>query len=149
MPRQGLMARRAAVGAAIVLALVMAFQAALVLGAPWGAFTQGGGTVGQLPMGGRIVAGVSLLILALFALALLARVGWGPMATAPGRVVGAIAGCAVGYSAFAGVLNAATPSAGERLVWLPVSIALFCCSLTAVLGTRAGPKASRRRPSAK
>ena len=87
----------------------MAFQAAIALGAPWGVYTQGGGTSGQLPAGGRVIAVVSIAILALLA---------------------------------AGLLNMATPSEDERMLWAPVSVALAAGSLVTVIGTR-------RRPNAK
>ena len=47
--------------------LVAAFQVALVLGAPWGEYTQGGGTGGALAGSGRIVAAVSCLLSILMA----------------------------------------------------------------------------------
>ena len=120
----------------MLIALVIAFQVALVLGAPWGEYTQGGGTTGQLAAGGRIVAVVSAGILTLLGLGLMARVGWGPLAAAPARLVSVVAWVAVGYSALAVLLNAVSPSGGERVVWVPVSVLLLGCALVTVLGTR-------------
>ena len=53
---------------------VAAFQVALVFGAPWGAYTLGGGTDGALDMSGRVLAAVSCAILLVMATAILARV---------------------------------------------------------------------------
>jgi len=117
----------------------MAFQAAIALGAPWGGYTQGGGTAGQLPLGGRVIAVVSMAILACFAAGLLARVGWGPLARAPRRLVSVISWVAVGYSLIAVLLNLATPSENERMLWAPVSLALAASSLITVIGTRRRP----------
>ncbi|MCX6460819.1 MAG: hypothetical protein NTZ03_10985 [Actinobacteria bacterium] len=50
------MERVAARCAVALLGLVALFQIALVAGAPWGAFTQGGQTSGTLPLAGRLLA---------------------------------------------------------------------------------------------
>ena len=55
--------------------LVAAFQLALVLGAPWGEYTQGGATGGALAPSGRIIAAVSCLVSILMTGAILARAG--------------------------------------------------------------------------
>ena len=131
------MARRlAAVASAVLLGAVVVFQTALVLGAPWGEYTHGGGASGTLPAAGRVMALISVAILITFALTMLARVGWGPLARAPRRVVSVLAWVAVGYSVLAVLLNAATPSANERRIWLPVSVLLVVTQLTTVLATR-------------
>lgn len=120
--------------------VVMAFQLAVALGAPWGEFTQGGQSAGHLPVAGRILALVSAGVLALFATAILARVGRGPLATGRSRIVTAIAWIAAAYSGIAVLLNAASRAPQERMVWVPVSLVLFVTSLIALLGTRR-PKA--------
>ena len=48
--------------AAVLFVVVAAFQVLVALGAPWGAFTQGGGTEGTLPTVGRGIAVVSAVI---------------------------------------------------------------------------------------
>jgi hypothetical protein len=65
------LAARAAAG---VILGVAVFQVALVLGAPWGVYTQGGGTEGALDTAGRVLAAVSCAILLVMAAAILARV---------------------------------------------------------------------------
>ena len=118
----------------------MAFQAALVFGAPWGEYTQGGASAGILPTSGRVVAAVSILILGAFAMGLMARVGWGPLRRAPWRLVSLVGWASVVYAAIAVVLNTATPSARERAVWAPVSVVLLAAQLVVVVGSRR-PKA--------
>lgn len=119
-----------------LLGLVIAFQLAVAAGAPWGAFTQGGLIAGGLPTAGRLLALVSSAILLAFALAVLARVGRGPLSAAPSRLVAMLAWIAVGYSGIAVLLNAASRSAQERSTWVPVTVVLFVTSLVAVLGSR-------------
>jgi len=55
--------RIAAWAAAAIFVVVSAFQAALVFGAPWGEYTQGGGTSGSLAGSGRVLAAVSCVLL--------------------------------------------------------------------------------------
>jgi len=128
--------RVAAVISVVLLGAVVAFQIALVLGAPWGDYTQGGAATGSLPTSGRVLAALSIVILTAFALAILARVGWGPLRGAPRRLVSVLAWISVAYAVVAVVLNAATPSARERMVWVPVSVVLLVTQFTTVMGTR-------------
>jgi hypothetical protein len=125
--------------AAVLLGAVIVFQLAVAAGAPWGSFTQGGQTEGALPVNGRFLALVSAVILLVFALAVLARVGRGPLAGSSRRVVAVVAWAAVGYSGLAVLLNGASKSVQERSTWVPVTVVLFVTSLVAVLGSR--PKA--------
>ena len=71
----------AARAAAVVMVGIAAFQVALVFGAPWGAYTQGGGTEGALDTSGRVLAAVSCAILLVMAAAILARVARVPSRT--------------------------------------------------------------------
>ena len=105
-----LAARAAAVG----MVVVAAFQVALVFGAPWGAYTQGGETEGALDTSGRVLAAISCAILLVMAAAILARVGEGPLKGAPGKLVTALAWFTTIYAAVTVVLNLATRSSSER-----------------------------------
>lgn len=127
--------RTAATVAGVLLAAVVAFQAALILGAPWGELTQGGRADGALDATGRAVAGASIVILVSLALGLLGRVGWGPLRHHR-RISTVLSWVAVAYGAMAVMLNAATPSAVERVIWLPVSVLLLAAALVTVLGSR-------------
>lgn len=126
----------AARAAAVVMVGVAAFQIALVFGAPWGAYTQGGETVGILDASGRVVAAVSCAILLLMAAAILARVREGPLKGAPGSVVSVLAWFTTVYAAVSVVLNLATRSPSERVVFAPTAILLFVLVMTAMVGSR-------------
>ena len=123
----------AARAAAVVMVSVAAFQIALVLGAPWGAYTQGGGTEGTLDTSGRVFAAVSCAILLVMAAAILARVGEGPLKNAPQRLVTLITAI---YSALAVVINLATQSSSERAVFAPTAILLFVLVVATMVGSR-------------
>jgi hypothetical protein len=129
------MARVGAALSAVLLGVVVAFQVALILGAPWGAWTQGGAVTGSLPASGRAVAAVSVVVLVTFAVGLLGRGGWGPLA-AHRRAAGIVSWVALAYGVVAVVANAATPSAAERMLWLPFSVLLLAAELATVLGSR-------------
>jgi hypothetical protein len=122
--------------AAVVLAGVAAFQVALVFGAPWGAYTQGGDTDGALDTSGRVLAAVSCVLLLLMAAAILARVGEGPLRNSPERLVTGLAWFTTVYSALAVVLNLSTESSSERAVFAPISILLFVLVVTTMVGSR-------------
>lgn len=129
------MARTGAVVATVLLGAVIAFQLALIVGAPWGALTQGGRSDGALDPSGRAVAAVSVVILMCFVISLLGRVGWGPLRSRR-RMASVGSWIAVAYGVVAVLLNAATPSAAERAIWLPVSVVLLAAELVTVLGSR-------------
>jgi hypothetical protein len=94
--------------AAAIFLIVAAFQAALVFGAPWGEYTQGGGTSGALASSGRLIAAMSCVLSIVMAGAILARAGEGPLRRLPARVVTVLAWVATVYSAVAVVLNSIT-----------------------------------------
>jgi hypothetical protein len=111
---------------ALLTALAVAFQLALACGAPWGEFTLGGKYRGQLPGAVRIVPIVSALLLAGFALIVLARAGlaFGDlMAASRWSVWIVVAYCLVGC-----VANFFTPSRRERLLWFPIVVLMFASS---------------------
>jgi len=121
---------------AVLMVGIAAFQVALVFGAPWGAYTQGGETEGALGPSGRVFAAVSCVILLVMAAAILARVREGPLKNAPGRLVTALAWFTTVYSALAVVLNLTTESSSERAVFAPTAILLLVLVLTAMVGSR-------------
>lgn len=102
--------------ATALLGGVAAFQAALALGAPWGAYAWGGGTEGTLPVAQRLASAVAVPVY----LGLAALVRRGPTTPSRRRVLRAT-------SVLLGVgtaLNAISPSSGERLLWTPVAASL-------------------------
>ena len=126
----------AARAAAVLMVGIAAFQVALVLGAPWGGYTQGGETEGALDTSGRVFAAVSCAILLVMAAAILARVREGPLRNAPGRLVTALSWFTMLYSALAVVLNLATPSSSERAVFAPTAILMFVLVVATMVGSR-------------
>ena len=96
----------------------MAFQAALAAGAPWGVATHGGANEGVLPDMLRVGSVITLLVYA--ALAAVAGTSWAP-ANARRRILLIAAFVMV----FATMLNIASPSLVERIIWAPVTIALL------------------------
>ena len=118
-------------GAALVFALValgvIAFQMALALGAPWGAYAMGGAFPGRFPTPMRIAAVVQAVLIGLIALAVLSAADLvlvGLADTFPW-----LTWVAVAVAALAVVLNAISQSAGERRIWVPVAVVLLVCSL--------------------
>jgi hypothetical protein len=126
----------AARAAAVVMVSIAAFQVALVLGAPWGAYTQGGRTGGALDASGRVVAAMSCAVLLVMAAAILARVREGPLERAPRRLVTTLSWFTTIYAAVAVVINLATQSSSERAVFAPTAILLLVLVVTAMVGSR-------------
>lgn len=128
---------RTTVAARVFLALtsvVVVFQLALAAGAPWGELTMGGASPGQLPPRMRAIAATSALLLIAFGaiVASLAGLALPRWRRASARLIWVVlAYCVVGV-----VLNAATPSHRERLLWLPVTVALAGCTLVVARGPR-------------
>ncbi|WP_306912944.1 MULTISPECIES: hypothetical protein [unclassified Arthrobacter] len=103
--------------AAVLLLGVAGFQAALALGAPWGSAAYGGGNPGVLPDSFRTAsAGASGVYLLLAAAA-----GTSLLPTALRRPV--LYGTA-GLMAVGALMNLASPSLVERMIWTPVTVAL-------------------------
>ena len=99
---------------AVVSLGVIAFQIALALGAPWGAYAMGGAFPGQFPPELRVAAVVQAVILAGLALVVLARTG----ITLPkwSRTSRWLVWAVVAFSGLSLVLNLITPSARERAI---------------------------------
>jgi hypothetical protein len=120
-------ARTAAIIYIVVNAVVVGFQVALAAGAPWGELTMGGKFPGQLPPAMRAAALGSAVLLVAFSVVVATRAGlilprW---RRASRRLIWVV----VVYAAVGVLLNAATPSARERMLWLPVALALAGCAV--------------------
>lgn len=111
----------------VLTGVVIAFQLALAAGAPWGELTMGGAFPGVLPVRMRVAATGSAVLLGAFAAVVAARAGLGfrRWHTPSRRLIWVV----VAYTVVGIVLNAATPSARERALWLPVTILLAACAL--------------------
>ncbi len=109
---------------------VIFFQIALIAGAPWGRVTQGGRHAGPLPLSGRLTAALSILVLGFQALAILSAAGF------PGLGWPLWTGwVALGVSILSAVLNAITPSALERQIWLGPTLILGALAAYVMSGT--------------
>jgi hypothetical protein len=118
-------ATRAAAWVYLVLtAGVVAFHAALILGAPWGGVTMGGRWPGVLPAEGRLTSALSILMLVLFGRVVAERAGlarrW-----LPAWGIGVV----ILYLAAGVVAHVLTPVGLERAIWLPVILAQLVCVL--------------------
>ncbi len=124
--------RYAAIVYAAVTAIPVAFQIALAFGAPWGAYAMGGAFPGQYPPALRILALAQAAFLLTFAVIVLARAGIGlrKWAGAARRLIWLV----VAFGGLNLMLNLTTPSAGERIVWAPVTLVLLVCSLLVATG---------------
>jgi hypothetical protein len=116
---------------AFFTAIVMGFQLALALGAPWGAVAMGGRFPGKVPTFMRAICGLQIVVLALLATIVLVRArvvlpAWHEVST---KLIWLV----VAFSLVAVAANLATPSRWERILWAPVAIVLFISSLVVAL----------------
>lgn len=114
-----------------VVLIVIAFQLALALGAPWGSYAMGGAFPGRFPARMRVAAVVQAGLLGLVAAIVLASANVVFQMLDP--ELRWLIWLPVVVSAAAVVLNLITPSAGERRIWVPVSLVLLASSLLVAL----------------
>jgi hypothetical protein len=126
------LARVAAIVAAVLYAGLVLFQLALALGAPWGRAAYGGQSA-ELSTQPRVTSAIAAVVWSAVALAVLRRAGFGVWAPFPDAWLPVVVWIAVALGAVAIVMNAITPSAIERAIWLPVAIALFASTLTVAI----------------
>ena len=98
---------------------VAAFQAALALGAPLGAFAWSGRVPGRLPAALRVASASSVPVYGAVVLIALGAAGIGPIAP-PRWLLWVVAG----LFGFGTLLNAVSRSRRERVVMTPVAAAL-------------------------
>ncbi len=124
----------AAIVYAVATAGVVAFQIALALGAPWGAYAMGGAVPGRFPPPMRVAALVQGALLAFLASVTLSRAGiaWPSLATTLPWLIWIV----VAVAAISVVLNLSSRSAGERRIWVPVGLVLLVSSVTVALTAR-------------
>jgi len=128
------LARVAAIVAAVLFAGLVLFQIALALGAPWGRAAYGGQSA-ELSAQLRLTSAVAAVVWAGVALAVLRRAGFDIWAPVPSSWLPVVVWIVVVLQAVAIVMNAITPSALERAIWLPVAIVLFGSTLTVALAS--------------
>lgn len=119
--------RAAALVYAALIAGVVLFQAALAAGAPWGAYAMGGASPGVFPPALRAAAVAQAVLLAGMAAVMLVRAG--VLDWQLGRAAAPLAWAVAALSLVSLMLNWITPSAGERMIWGPVTLVLAACAL--------------------
>ena len=105
----------AAILYALIIALVVLFQLCLIFGAPWGQITQGGCYEGPLPVGGRVVATLSVPTLIFMGASITSAAGLMP------NWADWTAYAAIAVQALSTTLNWITPSQKERFLWGPIT----------------------------
>ena len=120
-------AHSAAMAAAVSFLLIAGFQVALALGAPWGRAAWGGAHEGRLPRNLRIASGFAAVFWVAAALVILARAGY-DFPPLPSGVARDGTWVLFGLSALGALMNLASRSKLERLIWSPVSalLAVLC-----------------------
>src|SRR5688500_14396531 len=113
------MKRVAAIIYGIVSLGVVAFQLALAAGAPWGAYAMGGAFPGRFPPRMRAAATVQAIALTVLGVIVVSHAGLA--ATSVAQAAPWLVWLAVAVSVASLVLNAISPSAGERRIWVPVA----------------------------
>lgn len=123
----------AAVVASALFAVLIAFQLALALGAPWGRAAYGGAEPGVLPPRLRVSSAVAVVVWTAIALAVARRAGLPVWAPVPDAWLPVVAWVVVGLLVIAVALNAITRSVVERAIWLPTSLVLLVAVLVVAL----------------
>ena len=103
----------------LITVVVIFFQVFLVLGAPWGEFTQGGRYKGTLPISGRISAAISIPILVFMASSISSVVGFVPNWSIRTAYI------TLALQGVTAVFNLITPSLKEKRLWGPVTTIAF------------------------
>lgn len=124
----------AAVTYAIISVGVVAFQLALALGMPWGAYAMGGVYPGQFPPPMRVAAVIQAVLLSLVAGVVLACAGLALPRWA--RVSRWLTWGVVSLLGVSVLLNFISPSGGERIIWTPVAALLLLCAIVVAVESR-------------
>ncbi len=107
------------------------FQVALGLGAPWGAYAMGGTFPERFPPAMRVASVVQAVAIALLALIVLSAAGLALPSVV--EELPWLVWLPVAFSAVSLGLDAASRSAGERRIWVPVALVLLASSLAVAL----------------
>lgn len=128
--------------AAVLLLVVAVFLMALAAGAPWGAAALGGSNPGVLPDALRVSSAVQGVFYVL--LAAVAGTGWTGATLRRRLLHGVTALMVVGV-----IMNIASTSFVERMLWVPVSVALVIASWRAArhASLSVGPRSRTSSPN--
>lgn len=121
----------AAIAFAVATAGAIAFQVALALGAPWGAYAMGGSNPGTFPPKLRVAALVQAVLLGFLAAVVLSHAGLALVSLS--EAIPSLIWAVVAFSVISVVLNSISRSAGERRIWVPVGLVLLASSLLVAL----------------
>lgn len=114
-----------------MIAILIAFQAAIVIGAPLGQYAYGGRYKGKLPIKLRITSAFTVIVLLAMQGHLLAQAGvFTPLLQANLNEIANYA--IVAFFALGTLVNLASRSKAERNIWTPFSL---ISTILAVLGT--------------
>lgn len=111
---------------AVLVGAAILFQLALAAGMPWGNLAWGGKFPNELPVYMRVASVASALLLLGFGMIVSARAGIALTYLQP--ISRVLVWVVVGYCALGVIANALTPSAWERIIWLPTTALLLACS---------------------
>ena len=121
-----------AVAFAVLCGVLVLFQLALALGAPWGRLAWGGQHDGRLPRRLRIGSLMSIVIYAFLASIILDR--GGVIALYPDAFATVAVWVVVGFLTLGVLMNAVSRSRAERFVMTPVALVLAVLALLVALG---------------
>ena len=124
-------AKQAALLYAFMTIIVILFQCALALGAPWGSLAMGGKFPGKYPIKMRIAC--LPLIAFLISWAVLMAMRAGLLETEASRTLNILVWIVVALNASGAIMNLITPSKWERRIWGPVALLMLLCSVTIAL----------------
>ncbi len=112
-------------------AIAVLFQLALVLGAPFGHLSMGGRYPGKLPLRMRVAVLLQSGVLIFLAAVVLSKAGvaWQEFYELSETAIWFV----VGIYTLSLIMNIATPSKWERIIWAPVALLLFVCSILVAL----------------
>ncbi len=127
--------RTFAVTAAVLYGLLVAFQLALVAGAPWGRAAYGG-FVEQPGIELRATSAVAVILWSGAALVILKRAGFTVWAPLPRKALPAAVWVLGAVCLLAVVANAATPSDLERAIWLPFAVGMAVATFGVAIAAR-------------
>ena len=115
----------------ILTLIVIVFQFALALGAPWGEYTLAGKYPGKLPPKLKLAAVMQMLVLIIFSLIMLTRSGL--ILEQFFKISRVAIWFVAGFFILGSATNLTSPSQKEKLLWGPVNIILLILSILTAL----------------
>ncbi|KQY84397.1 hypothetical protein ASD24_09860 [Paenibacillus sp. Root52] len=116
---------------AMLIVVVILFQAALAAGVPWGEYAMGGKSPGKYPLFMRFICLFQIAILALIGVTVLSKSGL--LLPAWSAIADTAIWFIVAYLVLGTIMNLMTRSVWERRIWTPVTLLLLITSLVIAL----------------